>query len=111
MEVNPRTQGTLELLEASGNLSITEHHVRASHDVLPEEAPELSPGVKMIVYSRCGGAVPNLAQYPNTVDRTPPGVMVNMWDPVCTLIEVGTSIKECYGRASKTAFSIQKEVK
>lgn len=110
MEINPRIQGTLELLEATGNLSITELHVRASAGVLPEQAPQLSPGVKMIVYSRRDGAVPNLAQFSNTVDRTPPGVMVNMRDPICTVIEVGPSMSDCYRKASETALAIQRGV-
>ena len=111
MEVNPRIQGTLELMEAAGALSVTSLHVLASHGVLPGKVPDLKPGVKMIVYSRRDGTVPNLAQYSNTVDRTPPGVMVNMRDPICTVIEVGESMKDCYRRASETALAIQNGVK
>ena len=111
MEVNPRIQGTLELMEAAGDLSVSSLHVLAAHGVLPEKVPKVRPGVKLIVYSRRDGAVPNLAQYTNTVDRTPPGVMVDMRDPICTVIEVGVSMKDCYRRASETALAIQKSVK
>lgn len=110
MEVNPRIQGTLELMEAAGNISVTSLHTLASNNVLPEKVPEMKPGVKMIVYSRHDGAVPNLAHYSNTVDRTPPGVIVNMRDPICTVIEVGESMMECYRKASETTFAIQKGV-
>jgi predicted ATP-grasp superfamily ATP-dependent carboligase len=110
METNPRFQGTLELLEAAGDLSVTSLHVLTSKGVLPENVPNIKPGVKMIVYSRRDGTIPDLAQYPNTVDRTPPGVMVNMRDPICTVIEVGTSMRECYRRASETALAVQKGV-
>jgi len=110
MEVNPRIQGTLELIEAAGNLSVTSLHVLASQGVLPKSIPDIQPGVKMIVYSRRDGKVPNLAQYSNSVDRTPTGVMVNMRDPICTVIEIGISMKDCYRRASETAVSIQKGV-
>jgi predicted ATP-grasp superfamily ATP-dependent carboligase len=110
MEVNPRIQGTLELIESAGDISVTSLHVLASQGVLPEEIPEISPGVKMIVYSRRDGAVPDLSHFPNTVDRTPPGVMVNMRDPICTVIEVGVTMKECYNKASETALAIQKGV-
>jgi predicted ATP-grasp superfamily ATP-dependent carboligase len=110
MEVNPRFQGTLELIEAAGEISVTSLHVHASHGVLPVEIPVIRPGVKMIVYSRCDGRVPDLAQYSNTVDRTPPGVNVNMRDPICSVIEVGTSMKDCYWKASATALAIQKRV-
>lgn len=110
MEVNPRIQGTLELIEAAGDISITSLHALASQGVLPETIPKIKPGVKMIVYSRCDGAVPDLFQYPNTVDRTPEGVRVNMRDPICTVIEVGSSMKECYKTACETALAIQETV-
>jgi predicted ATP-grasp superfamily ATP-dependent carboligase len=110
MEVNPRIQGTLELIEAAGDLSVTSLHVLASQGVLLDKVHRIRPGVKMIVYSRRDGEVPNLSQYSNTVDRTPPGVMVNMRDPICTIIEVGKSMKECYRRASETALAIQNSV-
>jgi len=110
MEVNPRIQGTLELIEASGNLSMTSLHALASQGVLPEKIPDMKPGVKMIVYSRRNGKVPNLAQYSNTFDRTPSGVLVNMRDPICTVIEIGTSMKDCYRKASETALTIQRGV-
>jgi predicted ATP-grasp superfamily ATP-dependent carboligase len=110
MEINPRLQGTLELIEATSDMSLTNLHVLASEGVLPEKIPEIKPGVKMIVYSRRDGIVPNLSEYPNTVDRTPPGVIVNMRDPICTVIEVGISMKDCYRNASETALKIQSGV-
>lgn len=110
MEVNPRIQGTLELIEAASSLSVTSLHVLASQGKLPEKIPEINPGVKLIVYSRCDGPVPDLAKFPNTVDRTPKGVMVNMRDPICTVIEVGKSMIDCYRKASETALTIQKAV-
>jgi predicted ATP-grasp superfamily ATP-dependent carboligase len=110
MEVNPRIQGTLELMEAAGNISMTSLHVMASQGVLPEKLPEIEPGVKMIVYSRRDGAVPDLSQYSNTVDRSPPGVMVNMGDPICTVIEVGSLMSDCYRKASETALAIQNHI-
>lgn len=110
MEVNPRIQGSLELIEHAGNISQTEMHVRATRGVLPAEQPRLEAGVKMVVYSRKDGKVPDLTQYPNTVDRSPTGVMVTMGDPICTVIEVGSSIRDCYKRVSEVAQAIQNEV-
>ncbi len=110
MEVNPRIQGTLELIEAASDLSVTSLHVLASQGILPEKIPEIKPSVKLIVYSRCDGTVPDLAKFHNTVDRPPKGVMVNMRDPICTIIEVGKSMIDCYRKASETALAIQKAV-
>ncbi|MFW9964312.1 MAG: ATP-grasp domain-containing protein [Candidatus Sifarchaeia archaeon] len=110
MEVNPRIQGTLELIETASPLLVTSLHVLAFQGNLPEKIPEINPGVKLIVYSRCDGTVPDLAKFPNIVDRTPKGVMVNMRDPICTVIEVGKSMIDCYRKASETAIAIQEAV-
>jgi predicted ATP-grasp superfamily ATP-dependent carboligase len=107
MEVNPRIQGSLELIELAGGISVTEMHVRAVKGVLPSTRPELLAGVKMVVYSRREGQVPDLSQFPNTVDRSPAGVMVNIGDPVCSVIELGSSLKQCYKIVSDTASKIQ----
>ena len=110
MEVNPRIQGSLELIELTGDVSVTEMHVRATRGVLPAERPQLKAGVKMVVYSRRDGEVPDLTKYPNTVDRTPQGVRVNLGDPICTIREVGASLMECYSIVSSVAGSIQKGI-
>ncbi len=110
MEINPRIQGTLELIETAGNISITNLHVLASQGLLPENLPKISPCVKMIVYSRRDGIVPDLTQYHSTVDRTPQGVMVNIRDPICTVIHVGSSMRDCYRTVSEVAKSIQERI-
>lgn len=110
MEVNPRIQGSLELIEMSGEISVTEMHVRAVSGVLPSTKPEMRAGVKMVVYSRRDGEVPDLTQYPSTVDRSPTGVVVNIGDPICTVIEVGSSIRVCYEKVADTALVIQSEI-
>ncbi|MFW9871065.1 MAG: ATP-grasp domain-containing protein [Candidatus Thorarchaeota archaeon] len=111
MEVNPRIQGSLELIEHAGDISITDSHVRAVNGVLPNNRPKLNPGVKMIIYSRRDGKIPDLSKYPNTVDRTPQGVMVNRGDPICTVIEIGPSLKDCYRKVSKVARLIQEDIR
>jgi predicted ATP-grasp superfamily ATP-dependent carboligase len=110
MEVNPRLQGTLEMLESAGNISITEAHVRAINGVPLERKPTFKPVVKMIVYSRKDGAVPDLSKFSNVVDRTPKGVIVHQGDPICTIIEVGTSLKESYASTARIARVIQTSV-
>ncbi|TFG32079.1 ATP-grasp domain-containing protein [Candidatus Thorarchaeota archaeon] len=111
MEINPRIQGTLEMLEIAGNISITEQHVRAVHQDLIEEIPIFHPTVKMIVYSRRNGKVPDLSLFSNTFDRSPTGVFVNRRDPICTVINQGTNIQECYHTTCSIANSIQREVR
>jgi predicted ATP-grasp superfamily ATP-dependent carboligase len=110
LEVNPRIQGTLEMLESASSLSITNAHVSAIEGILPTERPDRMHAAKMIVYSRRTGIVPDLTIFPNAADRSPAGVVVHRGDPVCTLIEVSDSLSESYRRISETARHIQNSI-
>jgi predicted ATP-grasp superfamily ATP-dependent carboligase len=103
MEINPRLQGTLELLEIASQSSITMFHYQAClKSILPERV-EAKPGVKMIVYARRRISVPDLGAIEGTFDRTPKGVVLEAGDPICTVIEVGVSLSQCYQKASEKA--------
>ncbi len=110
MEVNPRIQGTLEMIEIAGNISITEQHIRAANSDLIEEMPTLVPSVKMIVYSRRAGCITNLSSFPNTFDKSPVGVLVNRGDPICTVINTSKTREECYLQTHEAACAIQKSI-
>jgi predicted ATP-grasp superfamily ATP-dependent carboligase len=110
MEINPRIQGTLEMLESAGGVSITKLHIDATQGSIPEEKPSFKPCVKLVVFSRWEGRVPLLSNY-NAVDRSPTGVNVQIGDPVCTLIKTGKSVVECYNDARMTVESIQRVIR
>ena len=111
LENNPRFQGTLEMLERGGNISVAELHTAACNGRLPSEIPTFSPSIKLVVFSRRTGKVPDLSKYENTVDRTPEGVLVNRGDPVCTIIETSSSLPDCYNSALTTSNAIQRAIK
>ena len=108
MEVNPRIQGTLELLEMAGNISITQAHYDASvNGILPSKVTFQS-GVKLLVYARKNMFAPDLSRLSTTFDRTPKGVAIARGDPICTVIEIGSSLSESYTNATQKARLIQK---
>ncbi|MHA2603233.1 MAG: ATP-grasp domain-containing protein, partial [Candidatus Thorarchaeota archaeon SMTZ1-83] len=107
LEVNPRFQGTLEMLEHAGKISVTTLHVLACEGVLPVLPPTFESGVRLVVFARKDGITPDLSRYRTTVDRTPKGVRVKRGDPVCSIIERGGSLQSCYSRAVDVANSIQ----
>jgi len=111
MEVNPRIQGTLEMLEAASSISITNEHVRSSRGNLINEIPHFKPVVKMIVYSRRSGIIPDLTSFPDTFDRSPKGVHVNQKDPICTVISTGRELREVYRKTCANVWNIQKHTK
>ncbi|MHA2310037.1 MAG: ATP-grasp domain-containing protein [Candidatus Thorarchaeota archaeon] len=111
LEINPRFQGTLEMLERAGNVSITELHTAACNGLLPAEIPSLNPSTKLVIFARRTGRVPNLSGFENTVDRTPHGVVVNRGDPVCTVIETSSSLTKSYSRSLSVSDAIQRAIK
>jgi len=110
MEVNPRIQGTLEMIEIAGNISITEQHIRAVNNNLIEKIPSLRPTVKMIVYSRRDGCITNLSSFPNTFDKSLTGILVKRGDPICTVIRTGKTLLECYLKTHEAANAIQRSI-
>ena len=110
MEVNPRIQGTLEMIEITGNISITEQHIRAANNDLIDNIPLLCPSVKMVVYSRRDGCITDLSSFPNTFDKSFTGVLVNSGDPICTVINTSKTLLECYLKTHEAAYAIQRSI-
>ncbi|MBD3407576.1 MAG: ATP-grasp domain-containing protein [Candidatus Lokiarchaeota archaeon] len=110
MEINPRFQATLEMLEYAGKVSITKLHVDACEGYLPRQSPKFTAACKMIVYSQVKGVVGDLSRIPETVDRTPIGVHVNRYDPICSLIYTGISINEVYKKAIHSSEEVRRLV-
>ncbi len=106
-EINPRFQGSLEMLERASSISVSELHILACTGELPQNVPEYIPTTKMVVYANRDGTVPDLSIYPSTVDRSPPGVGVNKGDPVCSIIESGPNGDDVYKKVESIALEIQ----
>lgn len=110
LEVNPRIQGSLELLEIVSDVSVSAMHFQACSGVLPESIPTWRSGVKMIAYAGRDGIVPDLNQFQHVVDCSAPGIAVNRGDPVCTIIETGKSVRAAYRAAFETRRAISQAI-
>ncbi|MFW9850875.1 MAG: ATP-grasp domain-containing protein [Candidatus Thorarchaeota archaeon] len=109
-EVNPRFQGSLEMLESASNISVTDLHVKACEGNLPEWKLSFRPTTKMIVYANRDGIVPDLIEWPSTVDRSPPGVEVHKGDPICSIIETGKQSSEVFERVLRISSQILNKI-
>ncbi len=111
LEINPRIQGSLELIETIFNQSVTEMHVNAIEGILPEMNDVSVNAMKLIIYSRKAGEVPNLAKWKNTRDHTPEGVRVKRGDPICTIIMSDSSKRMLLRETYETASVIQNGIR
>ncbi|TFF91317.1 ATP-grasp domain-containing protein [Candidatus Thorarchaeota archaeon] len=96
MEINPRIQGSLEMLETASEISVLSLHIEAVEGCLPDYDIQFRPTVKMIVYARQDSVVRGLSSLNGIADRTPDGLRVNRGDPVCTVVRSGSSIESSY---------------
>ena len=110
MEVNPRFQGSLEMLEYAADISMSELHVRACHGDLPDDIPSFKPTTKMVVYANRDGIVPDLKQWPSTVDRSPAGVEVHKGDPICSIIETGIDGSQVFSKVQSISAEILENI-
>lgn len=110
LEVNPRFQGSLEMLERASEISVSELHVLACQGYLPKGLPTYRPTTKLILYANRDGVVPDLAKYPNTVDRSPKGVEVHLGDPICSIVISGQNGNKVFKEVTSIASQIQAEL-
>lgn len=106
MEINPRLQGSLEMLEISGGISLSKLHVNAVFGGLPEHDFIYRPTAKMIVYARSDSQVQGLTTMYDVVDKTPEGVHVKRGDPICAIIRSASTVRDSYSRCIEDATRI-----
>jgi predicted ATP-grasp superfamily ATP-dependent carboligase len=110
LEVNPRITGALEMLEVASRTLLTPWHIKASEGSLIQSQVKIAPVVKLIVYSRKTGRVPDLTKFNNSVDRSPVGALVKRGEPVCTLIRSDPALSVAYSHVINTAGNIQASI-
>ncbi|MCD6530131.1 ATP-grasp domain-containing protein [Candidatus Bathyarchaeota archaeon] len=86
MEVNPRFQATIECIKYVTGLNLVKAHIDACEGRLPGKIPPARGyAVKMIVFAREKGVVPDLRGFDCVFDVSHPGVKVEKGSPVCTV--------------------------
>ena len=86
MEVNPRFQATIECIKYVTGLNLVKAHIDACEGRLPERIPPpRGYAVKMIVFAKERGVVPDLRGFDCVFDISHPGVEVEKGSPICTV--------------------------
>ncbi|MDH5771415.1 MAG: ATP-grasp domain-containing protein, partial [Candidatus Bathyarchaeota archaeon] len=94
MEVNPRFQATLECIQYVTGLNLVSEHIKACHCELPEKIPKPKGyAAKMIVFAKHLSKIPDLSKLKNVFDITPPSIIVDRGEPICT-VQMHESTKE-----------------
>ena len=107
MEVNPRFQATLECIKYVTGLNLVREHIKACKGELLSEIPHPKGyAVKMIVFAKEKGRVPDLSGLKYVFDISHPGVIVHKGSPVCTVQLFSESREKAVSTALKTVSEI-----
>ena len=92
IEINPRFQGTYELVEKVMNINLLDAHIKACEGELIDAAPIEGYAVKKIIYARKQVNIGNL-NIPNVYDIPYEGVKIEANQPLVTLISSNNDLK------------------
>ena len=92
IEINPRFQGTYELVESVMNINLLDAHIKASEGEIIDLPPIEGYAVKKIIYARKQVNIGNL-NIPNVYDIPYEGVKIEANQPLVTLISSNNDLK------------------
>jgi len=111
IEVNPRFQGTLELVKYVTGLNLVEQHINACNGKLPEKIPPpRGYAVKMIIFAKRKSMIPDLSGINHLFDIPCPGIIVNEGNPICTVQVFSTSRNYAIEKASKIVSKVYRTI-
>ena len=94
-EVNPRLQGSLEVVEASSGVSVFDCHVKACRGVdLPRLRPSSGFWGRRVAFAPCDVTVPRLG-FSFVRDVPSPGSRIKQGAPICTVTAHSSDIDGC----------------
>lgn len=92
IEINPRFQGTYELVESVMNINLLDAHIKACEGEIIDLPPIEGYAVKKIIYARKQVNIGNL-NIPNVYDIPYEGVKIEANQPLVTLISSNNDLK------------------
>ena len=92
IEINPRFQGTYELVEKVMDINLLDAHIKACEGELIEIPPIDGYAVKKIIYARKQVKIGNL-NIPNVYDIPYQGVKIEKNQPLVTVISSDNNLK------------------
>ncbi len=97
LEVNPRIQGSLEVVEGASGLSVFDLHVRACRGQGLPRKGERAPGFwgRKVVYAPADLVASSSLFLPFVKDRPRPGTRVKAGSPLCTVTARESTMEGC----------------
>ena len=110
IEVNPRLQGTFEVVEASLGINMVKAHIMACEgELMNIPAPKMF-AVKMIIFSQRRSMVGNL-DMEGVYDKPFPNVIIEEGEPVATVLTSGKVLEDCIYTAKNLVKKVYKNLK
>ena len=101
IEVNPRFQNTMDLVEGVLSINLLKEHFRALEGRFKENLSVKKSSAKLIVYSSEDISAPDISRFDDVVDVPKKGSLVKEGDPLCSVLKFGSGrekvVEEAYG--------------
>ncbi|KXA93369.1 hypothetical protein AKJ64_00865 [candidate division MSBL1 archaeon SCGC-AAA259E17] len=110
VEVNPRLQNTMDLVELSLGINLLEEHFKSFSGEIVESPPLLQCSAKLIVYARKTLKVPDLTSFQDAVDIPKPKSFIKKGMPICSVLKTGHKREKVVEKAYELAKKIQRRV-
>lgn len=107
VEVNPRFQNTMDLVENVLGINLLEKHLEAVKGNLLTDFNLKGNGIKLVLYSKKRVKVPELGKFSNLVDVPLPGNLIEKGDPICSILFTGEKRSQVINRAYKRVEDIK----
>ncbi|MBU7005063.1 MAG: ATP-grasp domain-containing protein, partial [Theionarchaea archaeon] len=114
LEVNPRPQGSLEVVEPVSGVSVMDAHIRACRgDSIPgpSRREPLYRG-RRVVFSPCEAKIGSMVGFNFVRDIPKPGTRISPGEPICTVVASSDSTASCeevLGELEKKVISLTPE--
>jgi len=109
IEINPRFQGTYELIENVLNINLLESHIKACNNELINIGKPKGYSIKKIIYSKEKSMIGNLA-IENVYDIPYEGVILEKNQPLATVITHENQLNKALGKLKIATEKINKKI-
>ncbi len=103
IEVNPRFQGTMDLVEKSLRINLLKEHLRSLNGEILGDIPLKRCSAKLITYAKEDLKAPNLSEFTEIVDVPREGSIIERGSPICSILKSGNDrqkvVKDAYEQA------------
>lgn len=109
VEVNPRFQNTIDMIEGSFDLNLLKMHIESTEGKLPEKKDLKRSSTKLIIYAKRDMRAPKLNRLSTILDIPRKNSKIEKEEPICSILKFGEKRDKTTEEAYKLARKVQQK--